>query len=99
MLVNERPLFLGVAFVADLVARGVGPQLFRPKRPVRAVAIVALDESLIHPVMKRPGELGAHIQVTAIAKFRCLRFHQKLAFFGVVRRVAIEASDIIAGVG
>jgi hypothetical protein len=43
MLVNEGPLFLGVAFVADLASGGVGPQLSRAKRPMRVMAIIALD--------------------------------------------------------
>jgi hypothetical protein len=43
MLVNEGPLFLCVAFVADLVSGGIGPQLFRAKRPMRAMAIIALN--------------------------------------------------------
>ena len=43
MLVDERPLFLAVALVADLVPRRIRPQLFGTKRPVWTVTILALD--------------------------------------------------------
>ena len=92
VLVNKRPLFFGVAFVADLVARRIRPQLFWPERPVRAVAIVALDQPFVHPVVERSRKLCAHIHVAAVAQFRRLRFHQKLAFLCVMRRVAINAT-------
>lgn len=98
MLVNEGALFFGVAFVTDLISRSVRPQLFRPKCPVGAVAIIALDESLIHAVMKGTHEFGTHARVACVTEVRRLSLHQVLAFLGVVRRVAINARDAVGQV-
>ena len=93
MLVDKRSLFLGVAFVADLVSRCVRSQLLRPERPMWAVAIVALDESFIDAVMKGARKLRTHAHVACVTELRSLGFHQVLAFFGVMRRMAIGAGD------
>ena len=69
MLVDEGSLFIGVTFVADRILPVSCAQLVRFKSAVWIVAVVALEESFVDPVMKWPGELRAHIQVAAIAKF------------------------------
>jgi len=43
VLINEWPLLFSVAFVADVVAGSVGPQLFRSKTPMWAMTIAALN--------------------------------------------------------
>ena len=68
MLVNERALFLGVAFVADLVSCGIRSQLFRAKRPMRIMAIVALQQSFIHPMVERPGKFCPDIHVAGVTE-------------------------------
>lgn len=62
---------------------------------VRAVTIVALNQALIHAVMKRPGKLGPHIHVARVAKLWCFGFQQELAFLGKMRGVAIDAGDAV----
>ena len=98
VLVDKRPLLLAVALVADRVSGRVGAQLLRAVRAVRAVAIVALDQTLGDAMMKRPRELRPDILMAAIAKFRGLRLHQKLALLGMVRGVAVDAGDAIGQV-
>ena len=68
MLINVRTLLLGVTFVANGIAGGIGAQLFGPKRSMGIVAIVALDQAFVNAVVKRPGELRAYVSVAAVAE-------------------------------
>ena len=95
VLVNERPLFFRVAFVANLVSGRVGPQLFRSRGAMRTVAIVALDKSFVHAVMEGSREFGAHAHVACVTKVRRLGLHQVLALFGLMGRMAIVATDAV----
>ena len=70
VLVDEWSLLFGVALVTDFIARSVGAQLFRPEGTVRIVAVTALNQALVHTVMKRAGKLGANIAVAAVTQFR-----------------------------
>ena len=57
MLVNERALFIDVAFVANGISAGDTPQLLYGRRPVRVMAVRALHQAFIHPVMKGLGKI------------------------------------------
>ena len=98
MLVDVRPLFLGVALVADLVPSRIRPQLFGAKSPVRTVTIVALDQSLVHTVAEGARKFSPDIHVTRETKFRRLRLHQELTFLGTMRRMTIEATYAVCQV-
>ena len=95
VLVYKRPLLFRMAFVADFIARGVGAQLLRAESAVWAVAIVALNQAFVDAVVEGPRELRAHIHVAGVAEFGRLGPHQKLAFFCVVRRMALNASNAV----
>ena len=95
MLVNVRALLFEVALVADRIAGGVGAQLLRPESAVWTVAIIALEKPLGHTVMKRPGKLGAHIPMAAIAELRRFGLQEKLALFCMMRRVAVDATHAV----
>jgi hypothetical protein len=69
VLIDEGSLFIRVAFVADRVLPVSCAQLVGFKSAVRIVAVVALQESFVDPMMEWAGELRAHIQMAAIAKF------------------------------
>ena len=97
-MVDERPLFFGVAVKTDRVTGCVSPQLLRLEAAMWVVAIVALDQPFIYAVMEWPPKLYPHILVAAIAQLRRLLFHQELAFLGLVWRVAINASDAVGQV-
>ena len=75
VLVNEGTLLLGVAFVADLISRSVGPQLFRAKRPMWIMAIIALQQSFIHTVVEWPGKFCPDIHVAGVAEVGRLGLH------------------------
>ena len=66
---------------------------------MRIVAIVALDQSLIHLVMERPVKLLLHFLMAAVAQLRQLFLHQVLAFLSVVGRVAVNAANVVLQVG
>ena len=63
------------------------------------VAIGALDQPFIHPVMKWPGELRLYVQMARETKLRRCLFQQKIAFLAVVRVVAIRARNAALQVG
>ncbi len=65
---------------------------------MRVVAIVALHQPFIYPMVERPPELYPHILVAAVAQLRRLLFHQELVFLGFVWRVAINACDAVGQV-
>jgi hypothetical protein len=95
VLVYKRSLLFAMALVANLVARSVRAQLLGAKRAMRAMAIIALDQAFIDTVVERSRELRTHIHVARVTKFRRFRLHQELTFFGMVRRVAINAGDAV----
>ena len=99
MLVDERPLFVGVALVANLVSTWQGADLTQVGSAVRIVAVAALDESFIDSVVIWPAEIRACRSMTAITKFRLFLNQQVLGFLTVVRRVAVEASDVAIAMG
>jgi hypothetical protein len=68
MLVYEGALFLRVALVADLVSRSIGPQLFRAKRSMWIMAIVALYQPFVHTMVERPGKFCPNIQVAGVTE-------------------------------
>jgi len=93
VLINERPLFVRVALIADLIV-AVGPaKLTRLETSMRVMAIGALNQSFVDPVVKRPSEFRAHVQVAGVAELRRGFLEQELALFGVVRRMAVIAGN------
>lgn len=98
VLVDEWPLLIGVALVANRVAAGSGTHLAQCRGAMNVVAVAAGDESLVHTMVVGTGKLGARRSMASVAKFG-LRLNQQLAlFFGVMRAMAIEAADVVAGV-
>jgi|SRR6516162_9520317 hypothetical protein len=93
VLVNERALFFRVALVANFVSCHICPQLSRTKRAVRTVTIVALDQTLVHSVMERPRKLCTNVHVALVTEVRRPFPHQKLAFLGVMGRMAVHTTD------
>ena len=70
MLEYEWASLVGVARKAGGVLRRRGAHLFGCDGAVRIVAISALDQALVHAVVKRHRELRLLLQVTRIAKLR-----------------------------
>ncbi len=98
VFVDKRPLLIGVAFETDCVLRGGSHHLFGPRGAVRIVAIGALNESFIHSMMERHIELRLLLQMAGIAKLRLGFLQQEFAGFGMVWRVAGDATNAVGRV-
>src|SRR5579864_4490714 len=59
------------------------------------MAVYALHQSLVHPVMERPRKLLLGLQMAAVAQRRLLFLHQKLALLRMVRVVTIRTSHTV----
>src|SRR5271156_3261511 len=70
VLENKWPLLIGMASEANNVLRRRSAHLLRPSGPMRVVAVGALNQTLVHAVMKRHFELRLLLQVAGIAKLR-----------------------------
>ena len=57
VLIDERALLVDVALVADGIAVGQGPELPGDRRPMRVMAVVALQQALVHAVVIGFGEV------------------------------------------
>ena len=68
MLEYERASLVGVAREANRVLRRRGSHLLGRHRAVRIVAVGALNQALIHPVVKGHVELRLLLQMAGVAK-------------------------------
>jgi hypothetical protein len=94
MLIDEGSLLVRVAFKADSVLRCGSAYLLGLYRAVHVMAIAALDESFIYPMMERHIELGFLLKMTRVAQLRLGLHKQKFAFFGVMGRMTGDATYI-----
>ena len=60
---HKRALLLRVTGEADHILRRRSPHLLRSHRPMHVVAIAALDQTFIHPVVERHIELSFLLEV------------------------------------
>jgi hypothetical protein len=95
VLEYERALLVRVAGVADFILSRRSAQLVSSDGAMRIVAIGALNEPFIHPMMEWHGELRLLLQMARIAKFRLGFRQQKIRFFAVVWRMARRAGNLI----
>ena len=96
---HKRPCFFRMTLETDGITRSCRPQLPSLEASVRVMTIGALHHAFIHAVMEGTIELLLGFQMATVAKLRQLLFHQELAFLGVVRRMAVDAADVILQVG
>ncbi len=98
VFVHKRSLFLGVAFHADCISRRDRSHLTDSGCAMYVVAVGAEQKAFINAVVIRSGEISLCRHVTAVAKTWLRLYQQMIGLFGVVRRVTVQASNIIAGV-
>src|SRR3954462_10034346 len=96
MLEDERSALVGVTAQAGLLIgvllEHAGPRSGarrRSERAVRIVAIRALHESLVHPVLDRHVELRANIGMTGVTKIHLLLGQKELWRRSLVDRMAV----------
>jgi hypothetical protein len=68
VFVDERPLLVGVALVANLISTWQGANLTQGGGAVRIVAVAALDQSFIYSVVIGPAKIRRSRGVTAVTK-------------------------------
>ena len=91
MFIHEGSGFVGVAFETNQILRGRGPQLPCQESAMRVVAVRALHQTFVDPVMEGPGELLLLVEVAAVAEGRLACLQEELALFCMMRIVAIGA--------
>jgi hypothetical protein len=99
MLVYKWSSGICVALGADGVSAGQGFHLPQGCGAMHVVAVAAVKQAFIYTVVIRLGKIGFGCSVTAVALFRLFLDQQVLGGLGVVRRMAIKTTNIIAGVG
>jgi hypothetical protein len=90
-------LFVGVAFEARDILRGRGAQLVSPDSAMRIVAIGALNEAFIHAMVEGHFKLRPHLKMAGVTKLRLALHEQELLDGGMMGRMAIDATDLVAG--
>ena len=88
MLIDERPLFVGVALEAHGILRCSHPHLFGTFGAVWIVAIRALNQTLIHAVMEGHFKFSPLCKMAGIAKLWLQFDQQKFARLGMMNGVA-----------
>lgn len=68
MFVDERPLLVDVALVTNGIAAGQGPRLAHGRRPMRVMAVVALHQALVDPVVIGLGKIRHGRSVASVAQ-------------------------------
>lgn len=98
MFINEWALFIHVAFEASGIAVLCLAYLLQTNGAVHVVAVVALNQAFVDPMMKRTRKLRPFFLVAPIAKFGLLVRQQVFGLAGLVHGMAIDASHIATGV-
>ena len=98
MLVYKWSSGIGVALGADGVSARQSFYLPQGCGAMRVMAVAALKQAFIYAVVIGFGKIGLGCSVAAIALFRLFLNQQILGRFGVVRRMTVKATYIIAGV-
>ena len=78
MLVDKWALLVDVAFEADRILRGRSAHLLGTDGAVHVVAIAALDQPFVHPMMKRHLELSFLLKVASVAELGLSLYEQKI---------------------
>ena len=99
VLVDERPLLVGMAFETHRVPARQG--FYLPERcgSVNVMAVVALHQTLVDAVMIGFRKVRLRSGMASVAQLRLALDEKVLCFLGVMRRMAIKAAHIATGMG
>src|ERR1700756_3565509 len=90
MLVDERPLLVDMALRAGRIPAGQSLHLANRTRPVRVMAVTALHQALVHPLVIGFGEIRLGRSMAAVAQLRLALNHKMLFLLRVMRGVAVN---------
>ena len=99
MLVHKRSACIGMALDASGISAGQSLDLAERGSTVNVVAVAAMNQSFIYAMVIRPGKLSSGRGVARVALRGLFLNEQVLRLFCVVRRMAVKAAYVIAGVG
>jgi len=99
VLVNEGPLLVHMALVADGIPARQGSQLPHGRRAMRVMAVNALHQTLVDAVVIGFGEIRLGRGMASVAQLGLALDQQALLFLGVMGGVAIETADLATGMG
>src|SRR5438309_4757034 len=85
VFIDERPLFVGMAFEANLVSIGKCPDLAKGGRAMGIVAVAALHQAFVDAVVIGLAKVSLGSRVTAVAQSGLCLNQQVFRFLGVVR--------------
>src|ERR1051326_1042677 len=95
VLERERACLVRMARETHLVLSCSRSELPRQETSVLIVAVAAHQQTLIHAMMHRAGEIRLHFQMAAVTKLRLRRFEEPPFNLGCMDRMAIDAADIV----
>lgn len=98
VLVDERPLLIHVAFETNRVALRQSTNLAERGCAMHVVAVTALNKSLVNAMTVRLRKVSFRSDVTSETEIRLLLDQQVFRFCGVVRRMAVQTTYVVAGV-
>ena len=98
MFIDERALLVGVALDASRVPARHSPHLAEGGGAVDVMAVAALDKAFVHPMVVRLREVGLRGCMTSVAEAGLCSNEEMLRFFSVMRRMAVQASNVVARV-
>ena len=98
MLINERALLVGMTLDANRVAGRHGPDLPEGRCTVDVVAVAASDETFVYSMVKRLRKVCLGSGMTSVTEIRLRPHKQMFRLLGMMRRVAVQAANIIARV-
>jgi len=99
MFIDKRALLVSVALVANKISARKSSHLPQSCSAVNIVAVAAADQSLLDAVVVWLREICLGRGMAAIAKLRLFLHQQMLRLFGVMWRMAVETSNVIAVMG
>ena len=98
VLVDERPLLVGMAFDTYRVPTRHDPQLPESGSSMNVVAVAALDKTFVYSMVIRLGEVGFGGGMTPVTEIGLRPCKQVRGILGMMRRVAVQAANIVARV-
>jgi len=99
MFIDEGAGFVRVALGADGIPAGQRPYLPESRRSMHVMAVTALDKAFLDSMVVGLAEVCLRGCVASVAELGLRRSEQVFRFFGIVRRVTIQAANIAAGMG
>jgi len=95
MFEDKRSCLVGMAAEANLILSRSGSKLARQESAMGIMAIAARHKAFIHAMVYGLGELRLDFKMAAVTEHRLGHGQQRTFYFGMMRRMAVNAADVI----